>query len=361
MKNRFLVLFSVLMGISMVAEAQISPEVGEDGTVTFRFRSKTAEKIEVRGQFGDPVALVRTEEEWWEGRTAEAVPPGIYEYRFLADEQIVIDPRNREVKPQRWPGTSILHIPSNPPALWDLQEIPHGVIHQHTYRSRALDSWRQVVVYTPPNLGKEPLPVLYLTHGYSDNEGTWTIHGKAHSILDALIASQKARPMLIVMPDAHAISPDGKKFDDYAPKNTEALCQEILQDIIPLVEENYIVSRNPADRAFAGLSMGGHHALTVALQYHEKFAYIGAFSAAPPKPEWVAERLKEVSTINENLKLLWVACGDKDFLFQRNEEIHQAFEDAGLRHDYVVTKGEDHSWPVWRRYLILLLPKLFQE
>ena len=106
--------------------------------------------------------------------------------------------------------------------------------------------------------------------------------------------------------------------------------------------------------------MGGHHALTVAMQHHEHFSQIGAFSSAIPNKELVAAGLAKAEAINQDLKLLWVACGDQDFLFEKNELAHAAFENAGLKHDYVVTEGDDHSWPVWRRYLVDFLPKLFR-
>ncbi|MGY8690516.1 MAG: alpha/beta hydrolase-fold protein, partial [Verrucomicrobiales bacterium] len=248
-----------------------------------------------------------------------------HEYGFSVDGLRTIDPRNRMIKPQRWPNTSILHIPASPPALWDLQDIPHGSVHQHDYQSKALDGeWRSVVVYTPPKM-EGPLPVLYLAHGYSDQQLTWTVHGKSHWIMDALIASGKAVPMIIVMPDAHAIAPETRarsEFNVYGPENSTAFCNELMQDVIPLIEAQYPVRKEASARAFAGLSMGGHHALTVALEHSQHFSQIGAFSSAPPNDDAITAGLTKVDTINNNLKLLWVACGDKDFLFERNQEAH---------------------------------------
>ena len=342
------------------AAAQRSPEILADGRVTFRFRSAEAESVVAEGQFGPDVALVKGEKGLWEGTTAEAAPAGVHEYRFSVDKLSVLDPRNNAVKPQRWPGTSILHIPANPPALWDRQDVPHGTIHHHGYQATALDgAWRELVVYSPPN-AKGPLPVLYLAHGYRDEEKTWTVHGKAHWILDALIAEQAAVPMLIVMPDAHAIDPEGTRWDGYAGNNSAAFCRELLEDVIPLVERNYSVRKDAAGRAFAGLSMGGHHALTVALLHSAAFSQVGAFSAAIPSDELVGKALASVDQINADLDLLWIACGDKDFLFEPNQTIHKRFSEVGLHHDYVVTKGEDHSWPVWRRYLAAFVPLLFK-
>jgi enterochelin esterase family protein len=201
--------------------------------------------------------------------------------------------------------------------------------------------------------------VLYLSHGYSDNEATWTVHGKAHWILDALIASKKAVPMIIVMPDGHALPPGATGFGEYGPANSAALCRELIEDIVPLVERSYKVASRPRARAFAGLSMGGHHALTVALNHHDKFNWIGAFSAAPPPTNSVSAGLNAVEAVNHDLKLCWIACGEKDFLLQRNAEFIALLKQEGVRHEYTVTEG-DHSWPVWRRYLVDFVPRLFR-
>jgi enterochelin esterase-like enzyme len=337
----------------------VSPELLPDGGVTFRIRAPKATEVKVSGQFGPEVTLTRGEQGVW-AATVPTVPAGVHEYRFLVDGLAVIDPQNPAVKPQRWPNTSILHVPANPPAPWDLQEIPHGTLHEHVYKSRALDTWRRIVVYTPPGVDKGgELPVLYLSHGYSDNEASWTVHGKAHWILDTLIHTGKTKPMIMVMPDGHAIPPGASGFEEYGPANSAALCRELVEDIIPLVESSYKVVTKPEGRAFAGLSMGGHHALTVALNHHDRFHWIGAFSSAPPPPKTIANGLDNSEAVNRHLRLFWVACGDKDFLFQQNRRFHTLLEQKGIRHEFVETPG-DHSWPVWRRYLVDFTPKLFR-
>ncbi len=203
-----------------------------------------------------------------------------------------------------------------------------------------------------------PLPVLYLCHGYSDNEGSWSVHGKAHWMMDALIAEKKAVPMIIVMPDAHALPPGGA-FENYGPANSAALCKELQTDILPLIESSYHVSAKPGHRAFAGLSMGGHHALTVALNHSDTFAWVGAFSSAPPPNETVTAGLDSPDKVNAALKLFWIGCGKNDFLFQKNNEFDALLTEKGIKHDYAVTEG-DHSWPVWRKYLLEFTPKLFR-
>ncbi len=342
-------------------QAQVSPELLSDGRVTFRLQAPTASDVKVSGQFGAEVVMTKDEKGLWSGTTAGAVPPGVHEYRMVVDKLRMIDPRNSAVKPQRWPNTSILHVPAEPPALWDRRAVPHGTLATHGYASKALGgAWREVVVYQPAGT-TGPLPVLYLAHGYSDEQKTWTVHGKAHWILDALIAAGQAEPMLVVMPDAHALSPDARRWDEYAPANSDAFARELREDVIPLIETQYAVRSDRSGRAFAGLSMGGHHALTLAMQHTELFSQIGAFSAAVPPETVIGDGLEDVPGLNERLALLWIACGDKDFLFDRNEGLHRTLLDNGVAHEYIVTLEEDHSWPVWRRYLARFVPRLFQE
>ena len=335
----------------------VSPELKSGEGVVFRYSAPKASEVKVVGQFGAETVLKKDDRGLWSGTVS--VMPGIYEYRYVVDGVSTIDPQNSWIKPQRWPNVSILHVPATPPAPWDLQDIPHGVLHEHTYKSQALGTWRRIFVYTPPG-AKGRLPVLYLSHGYSDNEASWTVHGKAHWILDALIASKKAVPMVVVMMDGHALPPGATPFEEYGPANSAALCKELTLDILPLVEKSYPVIAKPRSRAFAGLSMGGHHALTVALNHHQQFNWIGAFSAAPPPTNTVATALGNGAAVNKDLKLFWIACGTKDFLYQRNNDFTGLLKERQIRHEYLQTEG-DHSWPVWRRYLVDFAPRLFQS
>lgn len=342
--------------------APTSPEILPDGRVTFRCRAPKATEVKATGQFGPEVKLEKGDNGLWTATTAAPVAGGVYEYSFRVDGMNIIDGMNPAIKPQRQPGTSILVVPSNPPAAWDLTDIPHGGVTEHNYLSKSLGKWRRVMVYTPPGYRSDaaPLPVLYLSHGFSDNDQSWSAHGRANFILDTLIAEKKAEPMLIVMPDAHALPPGPGYKDDYSLMNTEAFCRDLIEDVVPLVEKTYTVKKDPAGRAFAGLSMGGHHALTVALAHHDTFSWIGAFSSAPPSGKLIESGLANPEAVNKDLKLFWVACGDKDFLFERNNQFDTLLKGKAINHEYIVTPNDDHSWPVWRRYLITFAPKLFR-
>jgi len=339
--------------------APVSPELLAGGRVTFRCLAPNAKEIKVSGQFGKELKMEKAEAGLW-SVTSGSITPGIYEYHFEVDGMNVLDPFNPAIKPQRNPGSSILHLPSTPPAPWDLTDIPHGTLSQHDYFSKTLGKWRHLMVYTPPGYRSDgpELPVLYLSHGFSDNDQSWSTHGKAHWIMDSLLAAGKAKPMLIVMPDAHALPPGASWSDDYADENTRAFCKELAEDVIPLIEKSYQVNPKPTHRAFAGLSMGGRHALTVAITMSDRFSQVGAFSSAVPAENLIATALENVPAINDQLKLLWIACGKDDFLFETNQSFHALLKQKGVKHEYLITEG-NHSWPVWRRYLVDFVPKLF--
>jgi enterochelin esterase family protein len=134
----------------------------------------------------------------------------------------------------------------------------------------------------------------------------------------------------------------------------------LFEDALPLVESLYRVEQDASQRAIAGLSMGGGQSLGVGLTNLDRFAWVGAFSAAPPSAETVQAVTADPAAANARLKLLWIACGQDDFLKSRNEELVAALKDKGVRHEWHLTAG-DHSWPVWRGYLAELAPRLFQD
>ena len=140
----------------------------------------------------------------------------------------------------------------------------------------------------------------------------------------------------------------------------DAFRRELFEDAIPLVEASYRVEQDAAKRAIAGLSMGGGQSLSVGLTNLDRFAWVGAFSAAPPSAETTQAVLADPSGTNAKLKLLWIACGEDDFLKSRNEELVSALKEKGIRHEWHLTAG-DHSWPVWRGHLAEFAPKLFQD
>jgi enterochelin esterase family protein len=372
--KRHRLLAALVMILATVARAQdkprpvpvVSPEIQSDGRVAFRVRAGQAKEVALRGQWTrQPLPMVRGDNGVWQV-TAEAVPAGVWEYSFQVDGLNTLDSLNPVFKPQREPARSILHIPGTPPNPWDWQDVPHGTVHQHDYESKALGRRRELVVYTPPGYEQSiaadatlRYPLLVLQHGSGDNHLTWVVHGKAHWILDSLIAANRARPMIVVMLDGH---PLGRSERGGPPSRrgaaTEAFRRELFEDALPLVESLYRVRAEPKDWAIAGLSMGGGQSLSVGLGNLDRFGWVGAFSAAPPSADIVQSISADSAATNARLKLLWIGCGRDDFLRQRNEDFVTALKDKGVQHDWQLTDG-DHSWPVWRRYLAEFTPKLF--
>jgi enterochelin esterase-like enzyme len=337
-----------------------SPEALEDGRVTFRLAAPKADSVTVSGQWTkEPMRMEKDTSGIWTV-TVGPVPAGVWEYSFQVDGLSMIDPGNPQIKPMRQPRTSILQIPGKPPMIHDFQDVPHGTVRSHAYFSKSLNRLREFSVYTPPGYDKKTggkYPVLYLQHGSGDNQATWTVHGKAHWILDNLIAQGKARPMLVVMMDGHAAPPGG---DPSARRmNTELFGRDLLEDVMPFVEANYRVKKGAENRAICGLSMGGGQSLTIGLNHPELFGWVAGFSAGVPSAESIPGALADPAGLNRKLKLLWIACGKDDFLLQRNEEFIGLLKQKGISHEWHLTDG-DHSWPVWRVYLADLAPRLFR-
>jgi len=341
----------------------VSPEIEAGQKVTFRLRAPKAAEVVLQGQWAkQPVPMTRDADGVW-SIAVENTPAGIWEYSFTVDGLNVLDPGNPALKPQREPGKSILHIPSTPPAPWDWQDVPHGTVHVHDYQSKALGRQRELWVYTPPGYESEAskkFPVLVLQHGSGDNQQTWVQHGKANWILDNLIAQGKARPMVMVMLDGHPLGATG--FNDPAKRGAamEAFQSELFDDALPLIKSLYRVETDAAHRAIAGLSMGGGQSLTVGLGNPDRFAWVGAFSAAPLSPESAQKFLADPAAANAKLRLLWIGVGKDDFLRQRNEDFVAALKEKGIHHEWVLSEG-GHSWPVWRQYLSDFAPLLFTD
>lgn len=337
-----------------------SPEVAPDRQVTFRIRAPKASEVLVAGQWATNRAAMTLGTNGVWSVTVGPVDPGVWEYSFVVDGLNQIDPGNPAIKPMREPRTSILHLPGVPPMAHDFQPVPHGVVHSHAYFSKPLNRLREVAVYTPPGYEKNRTlryPVLFLQHGSGDNQATWVTHGKAHWILDNLIAEGRAKPMIVVMMDGHAAAPG--EVLPAGENNSTRFEQDLFQMVLPFVEANYRIKAGSRNHALAGLSMGGEQALRIGLNHTDTFAWIGGFSAGTPAAESVNAATDDAKGTNHRVRLLWIACGKNDFLLKRNEDFIALLTSKDLHHEWHLTEG-DHSWPVWRRYLADFAPRLFQ-
>ncbi|MGC8794512.1 MAG: esterase [Bryobacteraceae bacterium] len=351
-----------LGGRALCAAAEVHP----DRRVTFRLNAPNAQKVELRLEGAQPVAMQKDERGVW-SLTAGPLEPDLYGYTFAVDGAAMLDPANFLIKPNLLNPQSMVHVPGPASLPWEVNDVPHGAIHRHFYRSKVVGDDRDLYVYTPPEYdpraGKR-YPVLYLLHGYSDDASAWTAVGRAHVILDNLIAQGKAKPMLVVMPLGYG-APEiarrggpGLRDPNAWRRNIERFPDALLKEVIPLVEKTYRVLPDRRQRAIAGLSMGGTQSLVTGLNALDTFAYIGAFSSGGLLPDYdkVFPALDEKA--NQRLRLLWIACGTDDKLIEGNRKLLEWLKSKGVKYTWVETPG-GHTWMVWRRYLAQFAPLIF--
>jgi len=259
--------------------------------------------------------------------------------------------------------------PPLPPAPkgFDVRQeaIPHGTVGGFVYRSKTTGGTRPAVVYTPPGYSSDQkYPVLYLLHGVGDDETGWQQKGSAGVILDNLYSRKKLVPMIVVMPNGFARRPGstgparpaagGRRGPGL---DNSAFESDLLTDLIPFVESHYPAMADRDHRGLAGLSMGGGQALSIGLRHLDVFAFVGGFSAAANMTT-VPANLAEAQAAHP-LSVLWLSCGDKDRLMQRNSAIHDKLDDLKIPHLWHIDSGA-HEWPVWKNDLYLLSQRLFQ-
>ena len=301
--------------------------------------------------------------------TTEPLEPDYYGYSFLADGVGLIDPRNPLMKPNLLGTQSMVHVPGPPSLPWEINDVPHGVVHHHFYKSGVVGDQRDYYVYTPPRYdpaSKKTYPVLYLLHGFSDDASGWTAVGRANVILDNLLAQQKAKPMIVVMtlgygaPEMLSHGVGAFSHADLRQRNLDRFRESLLTEVIPQVEKEYRASTDRKSRAIAGLSMGGSESLFVGLTSADRFAWIGAFSSGGLGENFDQQfsemKPKDVS----QLQLLWIACGTDDHLIAVNRRFREWLTAKGVKHTDIDTPGA-HTWMVWRRNLATFAPLLFQS
>lgn len=251
-----------------------------------------------------------------------------------------------------------------PPKGYDKKRdrIERGKIETIEYDSGVVGAKRKARVYTPPGYNKDKkYPVLYLLHGIGGDENEWPRGGVPDVIFDNLYADSKATPMIVVMPNGRA-SKDLTARDPI-PKQSPAFAafeKELISDLIPFVEKNFAVKADRESRAIAGLSMGGGQSLNFGLGNLDTFAWVGGFSSAPnTKPP--ASLIKDHAEAAKKLKLLYVACGDKDGLFRISENVHKMLDEKKVPHVYRVIPGGAHDFKVWKSDLYHFAQLVFRE
>jgi enterochelin esterase-like enzyme len=346
-----------------------SPQVEKDGSVTFRFLAPNALKVLLIMDDAKPRPMVKDTGGVWTYTATFA--PDIYRYTFSVDGTILPDPNNPYIKPlfRRALGQSLAHVPGPLSLSWELNDVPHGVMSQHFFKSKLIGDDRDIRVYTPPGYDpkrKEPYPVLYLFHGLTDETSAWVTAGRENIIMDNLIAQGKAKPMIIINTLGYG-APEmftpgiGQRTKEAYQKNEALFIPALLNEVIPMVEKLYNVGRTKKYRAVAGLSMGGGQSLDAGLNHADVFDYVGSFSPAvillDPDYDKAFPNLNEA--VNKQLKLVWIAIGKDDYLVPSDRKFIDWLKSKRIVFEYKETEGV-HSYQVWRRYLTEFVPLLFK-
>ncbi len=361
-------LFFLVLAFTASAQTEFrSPEIQADGTVTFKLYAPAAERVLLQGIADQtPVELSQDASGVW-SVTIGPLEPDIYSYYFDVDGARVMDPRNRHAK--AWLlMESAFEVVGDATQPFAQRDVPAGVVHQHRYRSDArTGGFATYFVYTPPNYdprGETRYPVVFLLHGFGDDARAWHEFGRAHVIADNLIAAGDAKPAIVVMPHGHPepIPYGSMSWDDYGPKNHTRMERQVVEEILPQVEADYLTLTGRDHRAIVGLSMGGGHALGIGSHNLDTFGWIGGFSSGGATRQFESHFQPLLETRDNPAKsprLLWIGCGEDDFLIEPNRGLAAWLTEHGIPHIYVETAG-DHSWPVWRDYWARFLPLLFR-
>jgi enterochelin esterase-like enzyme len=340
------------------------PQILADHRVIFKTKAPDAQKVQI--DLGKKYDMVKDADGYW-NVTTDSIGEGFHYYSLIIDGVAVADPASETFYGMGREASGI-EIPFTGGRYYALGNVPHGDIRIKNYFSTVTNSWRQMYIYTPPGYDEnqgEKYPVLYILHGGGEDETGWARQGKANLILDNLIAEKKAKPMLIVMPDANI---GGGGFNSGGIENGMKLFEkEMKQAIIPFVEKNYRAKTDAGSRALAGLSMGGLHTLYTGIYNTDVFSYLGVFSSGwiVPMMDKTAEAqytfLKEnADKINSNLKELWISEGGPEDIAYKNGKIMLGkLDELKIKYTYYEYPG-GHTWPVWRNDLYNFAPLLFK-
>lgn len=358
-----------------------SPEIHDDNSVTFRLQAPNATEVKLSGDWmpsegwvPGSVVMEKDEKGIWFHKT-EPLESELYSYSFFIDGFKTTDPNNPFLNRDVSSVTNIFIIGGEPGDLYKVNDVPHGTVTKRWYQSPGLGMDRRMTIYTPYGYenSKEKYPVLYLLHGAGGDEEAWVTLGRTAQILDNLIAQGKVKPTIVVMPNGNVIqdAAPGEGYQGYykpqfmIPRTMDGTYEETFGDVMNFVEKNYRVKANKANRAVAGLSMGGYHSLHISRYYPNTFDYIGLFSAAIMPNQNVESKVYAdiEGTLKKQMengyKLYWIGIGKTDFLYKNVTDFKQQLDQMGMPHTYRESEG-GHIWKNWRVYLTEFAPLLFR-
>ena len=379
------------------------PCVFPDHRATFRVSAPDAQKVRIR--IGSGFDMAKQADGLWYVTTTPLVE-GFHYYMLDIDGSPVSDPATGTFFGSgEW--SSAIEIPAADADFYSHKDVPQGVVRIQWYFSTVTQQWRRCLIYTPPGYDaktSERYPVLYLLHGWGENEFGWTFQGHVYQIMDNLLAAGKVKPMLIVMDNLNAVKPgeDGSLYyargaltqavphpqppmgaPPTAPASgsggqqpatpprrpmfhlSTTFSEMMFTDLVPMMEKNYRVAGDRDNRAMAGLSMGGMQTFTTGLENLDKFAYLGGFSGncgsfgAPFDSKTTCNgAFADPAAFNAKVKLLFLSTGSVEG--PRVKQFSDALTAAGVHNVYFESPGTAHEWLSWRRAFADFAPRLFR-
>lgn len=363
------------------AEGLRSPQVNEDNSVTFRLFAPKAGQVAVTGDFiagkdggWGTAEMTGTDGGVWTW-TSGPLDSDLYSYAFNVDGLQMTDPSNVFLMRDVRSVMNIFIVPGERGDLYSVNDVPHGTVSKVWYHSRSLGADRRMTVYLPAGYedsGPRRYPVLYLLHGMGGDEDAWPTLGRAAQILDNLIASGKAEPMIVVMPNGNAALPSAPgegpsglvQPTSDLPKTKDGSYEASFPEIISYVDSHYRTVRKSSGRAIAGLSMGGFHSFHISKEYPGTFGYVGLFSAAvrsledSSNPIYSDSDAKLAAQFRDGVSLYYIAIGEDDFLYEENRVLRSYLDSYGYPYEYHESSG-GHIWRNWRIYLADFVQKIF--
>ncbi|GGH28276.1 hypothetical protein GCM10007036_37370 [Alsobacter metallidurans] len=341
----------------------VSPTVSPDGQVTVKIWAPEAKKVVVSGLEAKPGPAKKSEDGVWT-YTSPKLKQGYESYAVEVDGLGMLDPNNLSVVGGRNRYENMVEIGGGEEFARNDKDIPHGVIGEVFYRAPGVAFERRMRVYTPPryNPAAETLPTLYLLHGGTQSEDQWPKLGRAGFILDKLIAEGKAKRMIIVMPDGYL--DDFKVPSGALPELTTA---EVIGGVMPFVEANYAVSKEPKDRAIAGLSRGAGQIVDIVRALPGGFGNVGVFSYSRTRVSLFRKELESMTAdqwraLRESVagaKTLYWSVGTEDAGFEDSKAIWSMLKTNSIDFTTQPRPG-NHDWWVWRASLRDFAQKAFQ-
>jgi enterochelin esterase family protein len=256
----------------------------------------------------------------------------------------------------------------------DEKDVPHGNVQTVTYYSSVLKKFREIHVYIPPgyDANAKKYPVLYLLHGANESDDSWHTVGRMGFILDNLIAAGKAVPMIVVMPNGHTdmipprvANPPATPGGPVGTRRKDDFPAEFETDLLPYVESHFRITGDRANRAIAGLSMGGSQTLNISFTHPDQFSWIAVFSSGVlggnTIDAWESDHQAALNDLamKNGLKMLWFSTGSDDPLFPTSKATVAMLNKHGFHATFEPSTGA-HTWINWRNYLYEVAPQLFK-